>query len=135
MANRNPIGGTFETINEIVVKPVTDEVGKAIEQGVQSVIGVPKPQPTQNPQSNSLQSTPVDNSKMLEARRRLDWYKNLESQQKRIREAQKQKQAEASKQVDEKKQIKQFEIVKKQKKDIALTQAKTKTEIRGGVGG
>src|SRR3990167_2994257 len=45
MTGNRPIGGTFEdvgeTINQSVVTPVVDEIGKAIETGIQSVVGTP----------------------------------------------------------------------------------------------
>lgn len=133
MSNPKVLGGTFEDINEAVVKPVTDEVGKAIEIGVKSVMGTPTP--TSAPPQDPSQAKLEDQKKYAEVKRKIDFWKKLDEEQKRIRDEQKQKQLQQRQVVAEEKQVKQFETVKKQNRNIALERAKAKTEIKGGVGG
>lgn len=132
MAVKNVIGGTFEDIGEAVVKPVVDEVGKAIEVGVKSVVGGPNPKATQNtkPQDNV-----TDQTKIIEARRKIKYWKDLEEAQRRVREEQKMKQLQQAQVTQQESQEKELVEVYKKKDDTALKQAQRKTEIRGGVGG
>lgn len=132
MYGKNVIGGTFEDLNEAVVKPVTDEVGKALEQGVQTVISGPKQ--TQNPQNPQAKQAETQ-AKLAESRRKIKWWQDLEEAQRRVRDQEKQKIVQKqSLDSARDKQIKQFEIVK-QKENLALNRAQRKTEIKGGVGG
>lgn len=132
MSAKNIIGGTFEDIDEAIVKPVADEVGKALEQGVQTVVSQPKPQ---QPTDRNVQLE--TQSKLTEARRKIEWWKKLDEEQKRVRELERQKvivRTQDEQQDKESQQIKQFEIVKK-KENLALNRTQRKTEIKGGVGG
>lgn len=124
---KGPIGGTFEDISEAVVKPVTDELGKAIEVGVKSVVGSPNPQPATQVKQEEQQKS--------EVRRKIEFWKKLDEEQRKVRDAERQKQMQQQQVVTQEKQIKQFEIVKKKKENKALSFAQRKTEIRGGVGG
>ncbi len=128
MHAKNVIGGTFEDLNEAVVRPVSDEVGKALEQGVQNVFQGQK-QPVSGSQPEETQA------KLLEARRKIKWWKDLSDAQRRVREGKNQAQAQQQQAVQDKKQVKQFEVSKKQQKNIALVRSQRKTEIKGGVGG
>lgn len=139
MSNGNhPIGGTFEdageTINQSVVRPVTDEVGKAIEAGIQSVVGTPAQ--TQQQRQEKAQE---DQKKLAEWRWRLHKIKELQDAQNKIREEQKKKllmmQQQEEQAKKEKKQVKELEIFKKQKEVNPEIQAKGKAEIKRGVGG
>jgi hypothetical protein len=131
MVNKNIIGGTFEDVSDAVVKPVSDEVGKAIESGVQAVVVGPKQLTPQQLQQKQTDTT----NQLTEARRKITWWKSLDEAQKKVREEQKQKQMQTQQVDQQQKQVKQFEITQKKKEDINLQRAKTKTEIRGGVGG
>ncbi len=123
------LGGTFEDINEAVVKPVADEVGRALEQGAQAVKGGQTQPQSGNVNPQKIQQTQLDEQqKIRQWRWRLDQIKKLNDEQKRSASAK----TSADK---EEKKVKQFEIVKKQQKNVALERAKVKTEIRGGVGG
>lgn len=133
MGAKNIIGGTFEDVGEAVVTPIRDEVGKALEQGVQTVVSGPKTALPNKPQAGNSKIETQKN--LAEARRKIKWWQDLEEAQKRVREGQKQKQMQATQVVQEEKQIKQFEVVRKQKKDENLIRAQRKTEIKGGVGG
>jgi hypothetical protein len=121
-------------ITEAVVKPVADEVGQAIEQGVQSVVSTPKP------------VDPVaQQKKQQEEQKRKEWAlkviefnKQLQSAQQQVRQENQQKQSEEQQKKQEEAQVKQYKIVEKQKKDQQLTTTQRearKTELRGGVGG
>lgn len=121
-------------ISEAVVKPVTDEVGKAIEQGAQSVVGVnPKPVDPM-----------VEQKKQEEELKRKQWamqtiqrYKEIDEAQKKVRQEQKQKETQVKQEEEEKKKIKQYELMKKKQKPLpqAVSEAQRKTEIKRGVGG
>ena len=138
--NGKPIGGTFEdvseTINQSVVKPVTDEVGKAIEAGIQSVVGGSTVTP-QDKQKKNLE----DQQKIAQWRWRLQKLKELEEAQTKVREEQKQKSLDYARDKQEeqakkdKTEVKEFEVFKKQKEVNPEIQAKGKAEIKRGVGG
>ncbi|OGE16163.1 hypothetical protein A3F00_04510 [Candidatus Daviesbacteria bacterium RIFCSPHIGHO2_12_FULL_37_11] len=136
MTGNRPIGGTFEdvgeTINQSVVTPVVDEIGKAIETGIQSVVGTPA-QTAQQKQ----QKADEDQQKMAGWRWRLQKIKELKDAQKKDREEKAQKELQAKQQEEqsekEETQIDQFEIVKKSRE--VNPEAKGKIEIKRGVGG
>lgn len=129
------VKGIATDINEAVVKPVADEVGKAIEQGTQSVV-YGSQATSVNPPKSPEQIKQEEQKKLAEARRKIAWYKNLSEAQAKIRQEQKEKEAEKLKVEKEKKEIKQFEVVKKQQSQAAIVkEAQTKTEVKKGVGG
>lgn len=138
MALNRPIGGTFEdvgeTLNQTVIRPVVDEVGKAIEAGIQSVVGGQ----TVDPQ-HKQQKQVEDQKNLAEWRWRLQKIKELEDSQRRIRDEQKKKQLAVQQQEEQAKeenvQVKEFEIFKKQKEVNPEIAAKGKAEIKRGVGG
>lgn len=151
MSIGKPIGGTFEDIGEVVnqsvVRPISDEVGKAVEAGIQSVVGgqAHTTQKQSFDTSTSLsardrQSRLEDQKKIAQWRWRLQKLKELEEAQRRIREDEKRKQLlrqqeEEEQTKKEKKQIKQFDMFKKQKEVNPEIAAKGKAEIKRGVGG
>ena len=127
-----PIGGTFEDVNDALVKPAADVVGKAIEAGVQAVVAGAKQLTPQQLQQKQTDKT----NQLQEERRKIAWWRNLDEAQKKVREAEKQKQMQKVQVTQQQQQqVKQFENVQKQKEDLNLQRAKTKTEIRLGVGG
>lgn len=139
-----PIGGTFEDISDAVVKPISDEVGKAIEQGVQAVVGGPKqltPQPADATRLSDegkamAGKQAMEQANLIEARRKIAWWRALDEAQKKVREAEKQKQMQRKQVVQQQQQqVKQFESTQKKKEDLNLQRAKAKTEIKAGVGG
>ncbi len=139
----SPIGGTFETINEAVVQPVKDEVGQAIEAGIQSVVGGSKPQTQQSSQikPGEQPKTQITEQKGLaEARRKIKWWQDLAEAQRKVREQEKQKlpqrQQQAQQGSQQQAQIEQFEEAKKQKEiNPQIAAATGKTEMKKGVGG
>ena len=76
---------------------------------------------------------------MAEARRKLEYWKKLDVEQRQVREEQKQKEAQKQQQLvaakQDKQQVKQFEIVKKEQELHPDVAAKGKMEIKRGVGG
>lgn len=133
------VKGAVQNIGEAVVKPVAEEFGKAVEQGIQTVV--------QGPQNITPQQKPLDvdqgrqlkeQKELAEARRKIAWWKSLGEAQREVREQEKQKKLQAQQSFgeaqDKQNQIKQFEVVKK-KQDIALAAAQRKVEIKRGVGG
>lgn len=127
------IGGD---INEAVVKPVSDEVGKAIEEGAQSVIGSAPQKPLDPVEQKRKQEE--DLKKKQWAMNVINWNKQLDSAQQKVRQEGKQKEQQQAQQDDEKKKVKQYEVLQQQKKGqqmTALQKESRKTEIKGGVGG
>ncbi|MDO8429258.1 MAG: hypothetical protein Q7S88_01385 [Candidatus Daviesbacteria bacterium] len=133
--DKSGISRAIEDVNQAVVKPVVDEVGQALELGVKSVIG--GPQTTQDDPAKRQQKQLEEQKKKQEALRVLDWYKKIEESQKVVRTQSQQQVQEKESQEAEEEKVQQFKVMEKQKKQqsIAITQAKTKTEARGGVGG
>lgn len=131
--SKNIIGGTFEDVNEAVVKPVTDEVGKAIESGVQSVVQGPvqKSAPQQPFEGKQLE----DQKKLVEARRKIDWWKTLGEAQRKAREEERQKQMQRVQEEKKKQEVKQFTIQQKKRQLPAEIAARGKAEIKRGIGG
>lgn len=133
------IKGMAQNIGEAVVKPVVDEVGKAIEIGAQSVLNK-NPQQLQQTSSamDPMQQQQVKQEEqigLVDARRKIKYWQDLSAAQSKVREDQKKKEQERTQEDTQKKKIKQFEIQEKKKDNIALKQAQTKTESRKGVGG
>lgn len=114
MVDGNALGqftDEMETAVSDVTHDVKDSVGEAIEQGVQSVIGN-----TLTPQQ--IQQKQVeDQQNLTEARRKIDYWKNIDLAQKKIRMAEKQK-------LDQKKQIEEQERQRKK-----MTEAQKKKVI------
>lgn len=120
-------------VKEAAIEPVVDEVGKAIEQGVQSVI---------NPQASD--PAVAEKKKQEEEKRRqqvlrtIDWYKTVEDAQAKVRQEQQQKLQGQKQEEHQEKQVKQFKVLEEKKKKQEMTQVQKearRTEIKGGVGG
>lgn len=131
---KSAVGQIGADMQEAVIKPVSDEVGKSIEQGVQSVVSGPPPvDPV------SQQKKQEENQKKLAwAQKVIGWYKHMDDSQKKVRQEQQQKTQFEEQKEQQDKQVKQYKAVEKQQKGQQLTsvqQAARKTEIRGGVGG
>ncbi|QQG43168.1 MAG: hypothetical protein HYW45_03130 [Candidatus Daviesbacteria bacterium] len=133
------IKGLISDINEAGVKPVADEVGKAMEQAAQSVIqgaGSNQTKVANSPAGQNPQKQAEDQAGLIEARRKIAFWKNLADEQAKLRAQQKAKEEERLKAEEKKKEIKQFARIKKQESlNTAVRNAQTKTEIKKGVGG
>ncbi len=136
---KGPISGLRQNIGEAIVKPVVDEVGKALELGAQSVLNKSPQQPqTTTPQLDPAQQQQIQMQEQVgltDARRKIKYWQDLSAAQAKVREDQKRQEQERLKQDEKKKEVKQFQIQENKKQNIALQQAKTKTETRKGVGG
>lgn len=134
------IGGTLKhtaaDIAEAVVKPVTDEVGKALEEGVQQVAGGAQSKPL-DPVAQQARLM-EDQKKRVWAVHVIEWNKKLQDEQAKVRQANSQQASQQQQQENETKKVKQFQIVEKQQKQAQLDatqRAARKAEIKGGVGG
>lgn len=128
------IGQAVADIGETVIKPVVDEVGKAIEEGVQSVVGSSAPQDPQTQQQKQAE----EQKRKQWAMHVIDWHKNLQASQQQVRmQKQQAQQAKQQEEVHEKQQVKQFKIIQNQKRAEmnAAQVAERHTEIKKGVGG
>ena len=113
MANNNAIGqfrDEVETTVGEVTQDVKDSVGQAIEQGVQSVVGS-----TLTPQQLQIKQQ-EDQSKLVEARRKIDYWKKIDLEQKKIRMEEKQKLSQ--KQQIEEQEKQQKKMAEEQKKKV-----------------
>lgn len=127
---KGAISQTASDIGEAVVKPVGEELGKAIEEGVSTVVHGPQ---AQTPDPNSQQKKLEEEQKKKNwALRVIGWYKNLEEQQRRVREAQKQNQL-ANEEKQQEQKVKQFQVVEK-KKGINEAILRSQAERRSGRG-
>ncbi|MFH0937565.1 MAG: hypothetical protein V1808_04740 [Candidatus Daviesbacteria bacterium] len=131
------IKGAVADVNEAVVKPVVDEVGKAIEEGVQSVVSGP---PKASPQDPATQQTKQaeETKKKAWATHVIDWYKKIDEEQAKVRQAKQQELTQKQQEEQQKKEVKQFESLQQEKKKEQLTAvqlAARATEIKRGVGG
>lgn len=92
-----------------VAKDVKDSVGQALEQGVQSVIGTQlTPQQIQQKQQEEQQ-------KLVEVRRRIKWFQNLETAQKKVRQDEKQRLLQKEQQEEQEKQTKKMAEVQRKR--------------------
>lgn len=141
---KSGIGQVAADIAESVVKPVTDEVGKAIEEGAKSVVGTPI---TQDPaaQHQPGAGRPLDEKKEIEVQKRkqwalrvIQWHKNIDAAQKQVR-IQKQQELQAKQQVESqtKQKAAQTKLIQQRKRvEMNAAQvAERHTEIKKGVGG
>lgn len=103
--------GEMKAVTMEVAKDTKDVLGQTLEQAAQSVTGN---QLTPQQQAQIKQLKEVENQKkLIEARRKIEFWKKLEAEQKAIREAQKQKVIQGQQQEAEKTQVQQFEIIQK----------------------
>ncbi|MBI2020825.1 hypothetical protein HYS94_05450 [Candidatus Daviesbacteria bacterium] len=123
------IGEEVVETTEEVVKDTKDQVGQAIEQGVQSVVGIQlTPQQIQQRQLD-------EQKKLAKVRRDIQWYKDIQVAQKAIREKEKQKKLQKDQQIQDEKKFKQMEIIQKKKELPIAIKALGKAEIKRGIGG
>lgn len=136
MVNVKPmIGSAIKTVGEAIVKPVADEVGKALEQGVQSVVSGPQSQQPQFTQGQIEQKRADEQSKYTEAQRKIQFWKKLDEEQRGVRETQRQTVQAKQQETAKKQEVKQFEIVEKKKETVVQqAQARAAAEKRAGKG-
>lgn len=122
-------GGTKGAFVEAVVKPVADEIGKALEQGAQAIAG--KTPTTQQIQQKQMQ----DQKDIADTQRKIDYWKQIAQAQAQVRQVKKQEDVEKNQEKKEEAKIKQYEIVeKKQDSEQREDMARTQGERRAGRG-
>lgn len=135
-----PVRNAASQVGEAIVKPVSDEVGKAIEEGVQAITGNYKQPQAQDPNLNpavQAQKQQLDNKKRQNIMRFISQYNTDKQilQQQKVKEQQK-KQQEVQEDQEKKMKVRQIEVVKNQQKQtLAQQQARSRSERKGGVGG
>lgn len=132
------IGGALKQaavdVGEAVVKPVTDEVGKAVEQGAQSTFASPQVDPA------ILQQKQVEGQKRKAwAIKVIEWNKNLQAAQQKVRQETQQKELQKKQEEQQQKEkVQQYRVIEQQKKQqqFSVAQlAERKAEIKRGPGG
>ena len=139
---RSPIARAADVAGETVMKPVTDEIGQALEQGISDTFNTPKPQATPQEQQKQQMEKAAKDQKVQQEIQNLNWYidqnRKLEEEIKQIREAKEQSWKKKQEEERQKAQVKPLEELEKeneQQKFDAVAAAKTKAETRRGVGG
>lgn len=128
---KGAVGQLAVDVGEAVVKPVVDEVGKALEQGVQNVVSSPK----QLTPAQQQQKQQQDAANLAEARRKVKFWQDLAAAQKAVREKQSKQQAQVQQVKANEKKVKQFEVVEKKKALTNVQLEGRKSEIKGRLGG
>lgn len=118
-----------QTTGEIT-KDVKDSLGQAIEQGAQSIVG------TQLTPQQLQQRQQEDQKNLAETRRKIEWLKKLDQEQKMVREQNKQKETQRFQSQKEEKQVTEMKKEEKKKQPVnpAIAYA-GKVEFKRGVGG
>lgn len=132
---KSGIGQTIAGVGESVAKPIVDELGKVLETAGQSITGSSS-QPQQTPEDEQKKKLDEDKKKQW-ALRVIEWNKQLQTNQQKVRQEEEQKKAAQIQAEQQQKKVKQYELIEKQQKSqqVAVAQAQRKTEVRGGVGG
>lgn len=120
-------------IVEAVVKPVTDEVGKALESGVKTVVYGPGSNPV-DPKAQALKKQDEEKRRQW-ALRVIEWNKNLSNEQHKLRMQAQQKKVEDTQVKQQEERVKKYQFEQKKKQTPAELAAKNTTEKRKGVGG
>lgn len=127
------IGQISEEVGEAVKEvaaDVKDAIGEMVEQGVQSTVGSPlTPQQVQQKQQE-------DQKNLTETRRKISWLTNVDEEQRRVQQENKQKEAQRLQNQQQEKQVTDAKIEekKKQPENPALAFI-GRPEKKGGVGG
>lgn len=136
MADSGGFGTAVSEVVGAIVEPVKDEVGQAIETGVQSVLGTT---PTPQDPAAKQQREAEEKKKIAEQR----WIINKNDQLDKELAAVRQKKAEETQKLEQanqqQDQVQQFQAVQRDQRREAIKrqvqEAKTKSETRRGVGG
>lgn len=134
MADSGGSGGQFasemkSTVVE-VAKDVKDAVGEMIEANVQTAVGSQlTPQQIQQKQAE-------DQKNLNETRRKIEFLKKIDQEQKIVREANRQKETQRLQNQKQEKEVKEMKLEQKKKQPInpAIAYA-GKAEFKRGVGG
>lgn len=126
-----------ENVQQSIVKPVQDEVGKAIETATQAVFGPTDPAKIQQQEQEQAKKKQEDQKKLINVKRFLSQMAQDEHRLKQQRQEEQQKEQE--KEQDEK-EVVQTQEIQKQKKKTSFAQEhikaeQSKAERKLGVGG
>lgn len=139
MSDSGGIGSVISEAVQAVVEPVKDEVGAAIEAGVQSVLGTGPA--AQDPATDAVaDAKKADEEKQkAEAKWVIEKNRQLDAQLRAVRQKNAEDAQKAQESIQQEEQVKQYKVVDKtQKRDAMARQvqeAKTRSETRKGVGG
>lgn len=114
-----------------VAKDVKDSVGQVLEQGVQSVAG-----PNLTPQQVQ-QKQQQEQQQLAETRRKIDWYKKIDEEGKRVRQENLLKEKKRLESQEQEKEVKRVQLegkIKQPPVNPALAFA-GKSEKKGPIGG
>ena len=121
-------------VAEAVIKPVQDEVGKALEVGVQSITGQGQQQLDPQEEANKKQE------EELKKQRLRDFLRRYSEDQQRFQQTKNQEQQAKQAKIQEEqqaKQVRQVEVIEKQKKQQSIVDqtGKGRAEVKKGIGG
>lgn len=122
-----------QDISEAAIKPVVDEVGRALETGIQTVIH--GPQATSIDPKVQAQKKADEEKRKTWALRVIDWNQKLAHEQSKVRQAAQQKQTQEEGEKQQGQKVKQFKLDQKKREVPAELKARNTTETRKGVGG
>lgn len=125
-----PIKQILGDISEAYVEPAGDAGAEAVEQGITAATMPTKPV---DPQAEAKKQAEVNRKKQNIIQFLNQYAADQQRTQSQIR-AEQQKKIEAQQAVAQEHQVEQFEAKKKQK-NIAVTRAKTRSEVKGSIGG
>ena len=124
-----------------VAKDVKDVVGEIVEQGIQSVTASPlTPQQISNLRIAEQQKQQQDQQDLVVARRKIEFYKKVDLEQKKVRQANQQKETQriqAQQQEVQEKKVEKMQVhLAPKKPGITLPEeiARTRQEIGKGHG-
>lgn len=130
------IGQAIGAVAEAVVKPVADELGKAIEEGAQTIVSGPPAQSSPTDQSSGDKQK-NDQEKIAKINQYVSWQTKLEEEIEKVRKEKEQKILSQKQEDQQKMEVKQSEDLQKKQSEsvsIALKREQTKSERRGGSG-
>lgn len=143
MANavKQAVIGAIQDTNEALIKPIRDEVGQALEQGVKAVVVGP---PTVQQQHITQQQIQHNEAKrqvdLAEARRKVDFWRRIDQEQQVVRQKRTQELMQKNQVKQQEEKVKQIKIVKKTEKkniakDAAIKASQAESKVGKGVGG
>lgn len=130
----NPIASVAQTFGEVVVTPTKDEVGQMIEQGVSQALGASsKPLDPEEEARKKAEDERKKKNIILFLQRYNQDRQNLVAQRQR---EELERQRKLQEEQEKKTKVRQIEVLKKQRQQtVAVQQAQTRAERKGGVGG
>ncbi len=127
-------GSIGAAVQEAIIPPVKDELGKALEAGVSAVMG--KPQDPQKAAQEAQKKQQEEQKRIIWARATIERYRKLDDEMQRLR-MQKQQDDHQKKQTEaQEKQDAQVKLQhRNQQSNQIVRDAQTRTEVKKGLGG